>query len=52
VTEEEIKTESDSLQTTVKFEEEDVKLKLEGRGVPAEENGTNSMYTTFHQIAI
>ncbi|KAG1894230.1 uncharacterized protein F5891DRAFT_985230 [Suillus fuscotomentosus] len=50
VTEDKIKTESDSPQTTIKFEEEDVKLELEGRSAPAEEDGTKSTYTTFVQI--
>lgn len=52
VTEDKIKTESDSPQITVKFEDEDVKLKLEGGVAPAEEDGTNSMYATFHQLTI
>lgn len=52
MTEDKIKTESDSPQITVKFEDEDVKLKLEGGVAPAEEDGTNSMYATFHQLTI
>ncbi|KAG1853990.1 hypothetical protein F4604DRAFT_1929672 [Suillus subluteus] len=52
VTEDKIKTESDSPQTTVKFEEEDVKLELKRRSAPAEEDGTKSTYATFHQITI
>ncbi|KAG2046974.1 hypothetical protein BDR06DRAFT_1014279 [Suillus hirtellus] len=50
VTEDKIKTESDSPQTTVKFEDEDVKLELEGGSAPAEEDGTNSMTVSLCKL--